>query len=83
MKVLLPSVKFAFFTWTKVYDIATAIRNLALLNGDMIYKELTPMMFRYTQQNDQNHFGSLAMTLGIVESMILLPNPYKDKYSTI
>jgi len=45
----MPTVKFAFFTRTKVYDVATAIRNLALLNGEYVYKELVPMVFRYTQ----------------------------------
>jgi len=80
---MLPSIKYAYFSWTKVYDVATAIWNLSLINGDMVYKDLVPMMFKYTQWNDYNHFGSLAMTLGILESFLLHPNTYPEKFSIV
>jgi len=80
---MLPSIKYAYFSWTKVCDVATAIWNLSLINGDMVYKDLVPMMFKYTQWNDYNHFGSLAMTLGILESFLLHPNTYPEKFSIV
>jgi len=45
---MIPSLKYAFFSRTKVYDVATAIRNVAIINGDMLYREIVPMMFKYT-----------------------------------
>ena len=83
LEILLPSLKFAFFSTTRVYDVATCIRNLSFINFSKISKIFTPLIFKYTERNDFNHFASLSMTLGLIESLLLQPSPTEGKYETI
>ena len=55
-----------------------------MLNHKKIYEVFEPMIFKYTQRNDINHFGSLAMTMGIaVEARLVLPDPSPGKFDSI
>lgn len=82
LEILLPSLKFAFFSRTRVYDIATCIRNLSFINCKRINDVFSPMVFKYTERNDFNHFASLSMSLGLLEALLLQPSHTEGKYDT-